>query len=60
MCDFLTYCRYVTQGLVKVHCNQENRQKLFTKRKLLKRLEESIASRGIYYIYIPYIIVYQD
>jgi len=22
VCDFLTYCRYVTQGLVKVHCNQ--------------------------------------
>ena len=22
VCDFLTYCRYVTQGLVKAHCNE--------------------------------------
>jgi Rab-3A-interacting protein len=21
VCDFLSYCRYVTQGLVKSHCN---------------------------------------
>jgi len=22
VCDFVTYCRYVTQGLVKSHCNE--------------------------------------